>query len=107
MIKKFKNKFLVAIFILLPALGWAQDVNSYEQYFIDYNSRHGATQEKIQLLHNKSNLKKLGTEVVHGNISGTLAYKTKADLKNFTGIVTMTWDNYCDEEGWILYSHIK
>lgn len=111
--KIFKNRFLITIFIFFSTICWAQDKKSCEQYFINYNLKHGATQEKIQLLKNKSNLKKLGTEVVEGNISGTLTYKTKADLKNFTGIVTMTWDNYCDEEGWIFngqmitYANIK
>jgi hypothetical protein len=43
-------------------------------------------------------LSKLGEETIEGLISGTLHYKTK--IKGFGAVITITYSNYCDEDGW-------
>lgn len=49
-------------------------------------------------------LAKLGKEEISGLISGTLSYKTS--IKGLSGIVTLTYDNYSDESGWIFNGEI-
>lgn len=70
-----------------------------EQFFIDYSIQQDLTQTRLVLMNKKGNLAKLGEETINGKISGTLHYKTS--VKGLKGIVTLTYTNYSDVEGWI------
>jgi len=83
-----------------------QKILTNEDFFRLYTIKQLETQNRIQLLQNKSNLKKLGSEIVQGKISGTLSYKTKVDMKKLAGLVYMTWENYSDEDGLVFNGQI-
>ena len=75
-----------------------------EDFFIDYTLKQKASQDRLVLLNKKGNMAKLGEEKIEGLISGSLHYKTK--VKGLKGIVTLTYSNYSDEEGWIFDGQI-
>ena len=55
-------------------------------------------------MNKKSSLAKVGTETVNGLISGTVFYDVK--IKGAGAEVTLRYNNYCDEEGWIFDGEI-
>ena len=84
----------------------AEKDSSYteEDFFIDYTLKQKASQDRLVLLNKKGNMAKLGEEKIEGLISGSLHYKTT--VKGLKGIVTLTYSNYSDEEGWIFDGQI-
>lgn len=91
---------ILATFIIsLGTVLFAQDYNAQEKFFIEYSQQQKATQDRLVLVNKKGNMAKLGEETINGLISGTLHYKTS--VQGLKGIVTMTYDNYCDVDGWI------
>ena len=56
------------------------------------------------MLNKKPNIAKLGKEEVVGNISGKVFYHAK--ISGLGGLVTIRYENYCDEEGWIFNGEI-
>lgn len=68
-------------------------------FFIEYEKAQIKTQERLILMHKKSNLAKLGSEEVQGKISGTMSYSTK--VEGFGGVVSIRYENYCDDEGYV------
>lgn len=78
---------------------FSQNYTKCEEYFIEYTKKISATQDRLTLMNKKGYLSKLGTEQIQGLKSGTLTYKTKISV--LKGIVTLTYENFCDEDGWI------
>lgn len=75
-----------------------QKLEAAESYFVEYLNAINKTQKRLVLMNKKGALSKLGEETIEGLISGTLHYKTK--IKGFGAVITITYSNYCDEEGW-------
>lgn len=70
-----------------------------EEFFMEYSRQQEATQQRLDLMNRKNNMQKLGEETIEGLISGTLHYKTQ--LKGMKCLITLTYTNYCDVEGWL------
>ena len=99
-----KKIFLsILIFALLPTLFGFQSMN-HKEFFVLFNHKIGESYKRIELLNKKSNLAKLGKEEVAGNISGKVFYHAK--ISGLGGFVTIRYENYCDEEGWIFNGEI-
>ena len=75
-----------------------------KDFFILFNHKINESYKKIILLNKKPNIAKLGKEEVVGNISGKVLYHAK--ISGLGGIVTIRYENYCDEEGWIFNGEI-
>ena len=75
-----------------------------KDFFILFNHKINESYKKINLLNKKPNIAKLGKEEVVGNISGKVLYHAK--ISGLGGIVTIRYENYCDEEGWIFNGEI-
>ncbi len=65
-----------------------------EQWFREYNKNIASSQKKLTLMHKPSDLDKVGSESVKGNISGTLGYNAK--VAGFGAEITMPYTNYAD-----------
>lgn len=76
------------------------DSSEYEEYLKLYNETSISSHKKLTLMHQKSNLSKLGKEKINGNISGTCEYKAKVQF--LKGVVTIVYKDYCDFPGWVL-----
>lgn len=76
-----------------------ENPNAEEAFFIEYIQKQIESQNNLTLMHKAKMLEKLGKESVPGKISGKLSYKTQ--ISGLSGIVTISYDNYCDTEGWI------
>lgn len=72
--------------------GWGTVTD--ETFFALYNRHIKISHDRLTLMNKKSNLEKLGHEIIEGLTSGTLEYKTK--LQGLSGLVTMTYVNYSD-----------
>ncbi|MCR4954850.1 MAG: hypothetical protein K6A43_12355 [Treponema sp.] len=70
-----------------------------EAFMMEYTVFEDKTMNRLVLLHKDSNIKKLGKEQIDGLVSGTLFYQTK--VQGLSGLVTMIWTNFCEDEGWI------
>lgn len=81
-----------------------EELNSAESYFIEYLNAINKTQKRLVLMNKKGALAKLGEETIEGLISGTLNYKAK--IKGFGAVITITYTNYSDEDGWIFNGQI-
>ena len=75
-----------------------------KDFFILFNHKINESYKKINLLNKKPNIAKLGKEEVAGNISGKVFYHAK--ISGLGGLVTIRYENYCDEEGWIFNGEI-
>lgn len=97
-IKKYATMLLL---LCLAVQGiFAQSANTPEQDFIVlFFTKLNKTQKRLDLMNRDGYLSKLGTEQIDGLISGTLSYQTS--VKGLSGIVTITYDNYSDEAGWV------
>lgn len=94
-----KLSFIFLLMILISPL-FAGDVRTPEiDYLVEFTSRLNNTQKRLTYLHKKSAMAKVGKETINGLISGTLSYDVK--VKGMGGIVTMHYENFCEEEGWI------
>ncbi len=65
-----------------------------EQWFREYNKNIASSQKKLTLMHKPSDLDKVGSESVKGNISGTLGYNAK--VAGLGAEITMPYRNYAD-----------
>lgn len=75
-----------------------------EEYAVLFFTKLNQTQKRLDLMNRSGTLEKLGSEEIQGLVSGTLAYKTS--VKGISGIVTITYDNYSDEAGWVFNGQI-
>lgn len=108
-LKPFKPAFsriLVLILILWMATSgvYAQTATPEEEYLVQFFTRLNKTQKRLDLMNRDGYLSKLGSEQIDGLISGTLSYKTS--VKGLSGIVTLTYTDYSDENGWIFNGQI-
>lgn len=95
--------FLV-LFLAVKGLFAQSSPTAEEEYAVQYFTHLNKTQKRLDLMNRSGYLSKLGSEEIEGLISGTLSYKTS--IKGFSGIVTLTYDNYSDESGWIFSGQI-
>ena len=99
-----KKIFLsILIFVLLPTLFGFQSMN-HKEFFVLFNHKIGESYKRIELLNKKSNLAKLGKEEVAGKISGKIYYHAK--INGLGGLVTIRYENFSDEEGWVFNGEI-
>lgn len=95
---------VLLLFFTISGIAAETPATAEESYIVSFFTRLNKTQKRLDLMNRKGYLSKLGTEEIQGLISGTLSYKTT--VKGLSGIVTLTYDNYCDEEGWIFNGEI-
>ena len=99
-----KKVFLsVLILALIPTFFGFKSMN-HKEFFVLFNHKIGESYKRIELLNKKSNLAKLGKEEVAGKISGKIYYHAK--ISGFGGLVTIRYENFCDEEGWVFNGEI-
>lgn len=82
-----------------PANDAKHDARGYgaitrNQWFREYNKNIASSQKKLTLMHKPSDLDKVGSETVKGNISGTLGYNAK--VAGLGAEITMPYTNYAD-----------
>ena len=77
---------------------------SNEDFFVLFNNKISEPSKKLVLINKKSNIKKLGYEEMKGDISGKVIYDGK--IKGLGGHISLKYENYCDEEGWIFNGEI-
>lgn len=95
-----KSALFLISFLLLTTASFAQTTYSEaENFFMEYSVQQDATQKRLVLMNKKGNMAKLGEETIEGLISGTLHYKT--NVKGLKGVITLTYTNYSDVEGWV------
>lgn len=101
-----KKRIILLLLLCLILHGlYAQSVPSpEEEYAVLFFSKLNNTQKRLDLINRAGTLEKLGSEEISGLISGTLSYRTA--IKGISGIVTLTYDNYCDESGWVFNGEI-
>ena len=103
--KPAKVLFLFLILLLAVQVTFAQSSPiPEEEYAVQYFTHLNKTQKRLDLMNRSGYLSKLGSEEIEGLISGTLSYRTS--IKGLSGIVTLTYDNYSDESGWIFNGQI-
>ena len=103
--KKIVLFLLMIIFLFsLFANENKNEIINEKDFFILFNHKINESYKKIILLNKKPNIAKLGKEEVVGNISGKVLYHAK--ISGLGGIVTIRYENYCDEEGWIFNGEI-
>ena len=100
---KKKIFFSLLIFALIPTSFGFQSIN-HKDFFVLFNHKIGESYKRIELLNKKSNLAKLGKEEVTGKISGKIYYHAK--VSGFGGLVTIRYENFSDEEGWVFNGEI-
>lgn len=88
-----KTKKIIKTF---SSCGWG--ALTPELYFAVYNKYIKISWNKLTLMNKEKNLDKLGDETINGNKTGSLHYYTK--ISGLSGIVTMDYLNYCDDESW-------
>lgn len=107
---RFRNtlRFTALLILLcLAATGVSAQATSStpeEAYFIQFLTELNKTQKRLDLMNRKGTLEKLGEEELNGLISGKVTYKTT--IKGLSGIVTLTYENYCDDAGWVFNGQI-
>ncbi|MCQ2983180.1 MAG: hypothetical protein MJ178_10545 [Treponemataceae bacterium] len=77
----------------------AEDMTSLELFRL-VNKTVIRSQEKLELMHKPNALSKLGSEIINGDVSGTLSYD--AAMKGLGGRVIMLYKGYCDFSGGIV-----
>lgn len=82
--------------------GWG--ALEYETLFVEFSRKVKISWDRLTLMNKKSNLDKLGQETINGMKNGTLSYKTK--LSGLSGVVTMDYKNYSDDENWVFNNTI-
>ena len=100
---KKKIFLLILIFALIPTFFSFQSIN-HKDFFVLFNHKIGESYKRIELLNKKNNLSKLGKEEVAGKISGKIYYHAK--VSGFGGLVTIRYENFSDEEGWVFNGEI-
>lgn len=65
-----------------------------DQWFREYNKTVKKSQSKLTLMHKSSDTDKLGSETIHGDISGTLGYNAKID--GLGARILMPYKDYAD-----------
>lgn len=100
-----KKKVVLSIlmFVLISSL-FASETMNHKDFFVLFNHKIGESYKRIELLNKKSNLAKLGKEEVIGKISGKINYQAK--ISGLGGLVTIRYENFCDEEGWVFNGEI-
>ncbi|MCR4741784.1 MAG: hypothetical protein K5866_02780 [Treponema sp.] len=99
------KKVFLLLFLTLVINSFIFSQNQKEEdFFLEYTKAQMASQDRIQLLHNKANIKKLGYEIVEGKVSGKLIYDAK--IKGFGGYVVISWENYSDDGEWFFDGQI-
>lgn len=66
-----------------------------EQWFREYNKTVKSSQSKLTLMHKASDLDKVGSETIYGDISGSLSYK--AAVAGLGAEITMHYENFADK----------
>lgn len=66
-----------------------------EQWFREYNKTVKSSQSKLTLMHKASDLDKVGSETISGDISGSLSYK--AAVVGLGAEITMHYENFADK----------
>lgn len=103
--KSFKPAALLILFCLcVQGLSAQTPATAEEEYAVLFFTKLNQTQKRLDLMNREGTLEKLGTEEIKGLKSGTLTYKTS--IKGISGIVTLTYDNYSDESGWVFNGEI-
>ena len=102
---KTKILFLTLMIVCIFSL-FANETKTitHKDFFVLFNHKINESYKKINLLNKKPNIAKLGKEEVAGNISGKVFYHAK--ISGLGGLVTIRYENYCDEEGWIFNGEI-
>lgn len=100
-----KKKVVLSILILaFISTLFASEKMNHKDFFVLFNHKIGESYKRIELLNKKSNLAKLGKEEVIGKISGKINYQAK--ISGLGGLVTIRYENFCDEEGWVFNGEI-
>lgn len=104
--KKTAKRAALLLFLCLAmqAVSAQSAVRPEEDYAVTFFTKLNQTQKRLDLMNRDGYLSKLGEEEIQGLISGTLTYKTS--IKGLSGIVTLTYDNFCDESGWVFNGQI-
>lgn len=92
----------VLLLLLLAVQGVTAQASSQkaeEEYLVQFTTMLNKSQKRLDLMNRSGTLEKLGEEEVKGLISGKVTYKTT--IKGLSGIVTLTYENYCDDAGWV------
>lgn len=96
---------LILLLCLVMQGAFAQSTPSpEEEYAVLFFTKLNSTQKRLILMNKEGYLSKLGKDAVDGLISGTLSYKTS--VKGLSGVITLTYDNYSDESGWVFNGQI-
>lgn len=74
--------------------GWGWGALSAWQYMQEQRKTIESSQKKLTLMHKPNNLDKVGSETIHGDISGTLGYTAK--VEGLGARITMPYSNYAD-----------
>lgn len=96
-------KKLISLSIIFLMLSFIT-AQTAESYALSFFQKFNETQKRLTYMNKKSSLAKVGTETVNGLISGTVFYDVK--IKGAGAEVTLRYNNYCDEEGWIFDGEI-
>lgn len=103
--KSFRCSVILLLLCLAVQGAFAQSpATQEEEYAVLFFTKLNKTQKRLDLMNRDGYLTKLGKEEISGLISGTLSYKTS--VKGLSGVVTLTYDNYCDESGWVFNGEI-
>ena len=73
---------------------WGYGAISLDQWFREYNKTIMHSQSKLTLMHKSSDMDKLGSETIYGDISGSLSYT--AAIAGLGAEITMPYKNYAD-----------
>lgn len=105
---RFSLKTLILFLLMTAAVqgiaAQTPSTSNEEEYIVRFFTMLNKTQKRLDLMNRSGYLSKLGTEEIEGLVRGTLKYETS--VKGLSGIVTLTYDNYCDDSGWVFNGQI-
>lgn len=101
---RFTALLLLLCLTAAGAFAQASSPTAEEDYLVQFTTMLNKSQKRLDLMNRKGTLEKLGEEELNGLISGKVTYKTT--IKGLSGIVTLTYDNYCDDAGWVFSGQV-
>lgn len=90
--------FLISMSLLYSADNGVPEKISVEKFFENYVVKIHESNKNLEIAQRENHFERIGTETVHGDVSGTLFYTVK--IRGLKAFVTFRYTNFSVQEGW-------